>query len=152
MLKGFLLSLSLLMVIGVSEAQTVASGSRYPLTYKKRQILVGKGGGFTGASTVYYLLENGYLYRKTGTDSLFTPLGKQPAATTRRLFKELENNCRIKTTPFDHPGNTYQFVGWKKNEREYRVTWGASGQTVPPAFRTFYNSFMKLVPASGREE
>ncbi|MFD1143418.1 FAD-binding oxidoreductase [Larkinella insperata] len=151
MLKSLLLSFFLLGIAGVAEAQTVASGSRYPLSYRKRQIMVGKGGGFTGASTVYYLLENGYLYRKTEADSLFTRLGKQPATTTRRLFNELEANCRIKTVQFDQPGNTYRFVGWKKGQQEYRVTWGATGQTVPPAFSKFYNSFMKLVPVSKRD-
>lgn len=152
MLKLLTLCFSLLLVTGVSEAQTVASGSRYPLLYKKRQISVGEGGGFTGAVTSYHLLENGYLYQKSGTDSLFTPLGKQSAATTRRLFRELETTCRIKTTRFDEPGNRYQFVSWKKGQQEYRVTWGASGKTVPPAYNKFYNSFMKLVPVSKRKE
>ncbi|GAB3273913.1 hypothetical protein GCM10027347_46630 [Larkinella harenae] len=149
MLKGYISGLFLLLISGASVAQT---GSRYPMTYKNRQIIVGSGGGFTGASTAYYLLENGYLYSKSNTDSLYTRLGRQPTAITRRLFHELETTCRIKTAQFDHPGNTYRFVGWKKGPQDYRVTWGESGKTVPASFTKFYNAFMKRVLVSKREK
>lgn len=143
MLKATLLGLLLCAVAEPCMAQT---GSTYPATYKNRQIIVGKGGGFTGASKAYYLLENGYFYSKSDTDSLFTRLGKKSAATTRRLFKELETGCRIKTARFDQPGNQYQFVSWKKNRQEYIVTWGDSQQPPPARFLAFYKSFMALVP------
>jgi hypothetical protein len=146
MLKGFILGFALL-VAGMSAAQTVDSGSRYPFSYKNRQIIVGKGGGTTGASTAYYLLENGYLYARSDSDSLFTRLGKIPATTTRRLFRELEMSCRIKTTQFSKPGNIYQFVGWKKNRQEYKVTWGDYRQPPPTRFVQFYKSFMAVIPA-----
>ncbi|GAB3920095.1 FAD-binding oxidoreductase [Larkinella terrae] len=138
----------LLMVAGTSEAQLAASGSRQPLTYKNRQIVVGKGGGFTGATTSYYLLENGSLYRKSDADSVFTPLGKKSLTATRRLFKELETGCRIKTTRFSKPGNLYQFVSWKKNQQEFTVSWGDPRQPPPPRFVKFYKSFMALIPTS----
>ncbi|RRB06444.1 FAD-binding oxidoreductase [Larkinella rosea] len=150
MLKKILVGFALVMVAGTSEAQTTVSGSRYPFTYKNRQIVVGKGGGFTGASTSYYLLENGYLYVKTDADSLFTLIGKKTAAATRRLFNELETVCRIKSTRFSQPGNRYQFVSWKKNRQEYKVSWGDPRQPPPPRFVKFYQSFMAQIPASKR--
>lgn len=150
MFKAIFFLIVLLTAAGISEAQTPASGSRYPLTYKNRQIVVGKGGGFTGASTAYYLLENGYLYVKSDTDSVFTPLGKKSAAITRRLFKDLETACRIKTTRFSQPGNLYQFVSWKKNQQEYKVSWGDPRQPPPARFVKFYQSFMAQIPAPKR--
>ncbi|MFC5407749.1 FAD-binding oxidoreductase [Larkinella bovis] len=144
MVKILITGWLLLASTGHCEAQT---GSRYPMTSKNRQIIVGEGGGFTGGSRAYYLLESGYLYVKSDTDSLFTPLGRKSAATTRRLFKQLESTCRIKTTHFQEPGNRYRFVAWKKGPQEFRVTWGDRQKPPPDRFTTFYQSFMAQVPA-----
>ncbi|GAB3335054.1 hypothetical protein GCM10027299_43750 [Larkinella ripae] len=138
----------MLLTGGTGIAQTASAGSRYPFSYKNRQLIVGEGGGFTGESRAYYLLENGYLYAKSDTDSLYTRLGRKSAATTRRLFNELETGCRIKTTRFDQPGNRYQFVTWKKNRQEHTVTWGNERQPPPARFTKFYKQFMAQIPAA----
>ncbi|GAB3903932.1 hypothetical protein GCM10028803_33150 [Larkinella knui] len=149
MLKTLRIGLIILAASGLCMAQ---SRSTYPLTYQNRQISVGKGGGFTGASTAYYLLENGNLYAKSTADSLFTHLGKKSAAVTRRLFNELEKTCQIKTTRFDQPGNVYQYVSWKKNQQEFKVTWGNQRQPPPARFVKFYKSFMAQIPATKRAD
>ena len=147
MLKTFILGWILLVTNGLCRAQT---GSSYPLTYKNRQIVVGQGGGITGASTVYYWLENGSLSVKSDHDSLYTRLGRKPAALTRRFFNELEKTCRIKTTRFNQPGNRYQFVCWKKNQQEFTVSWGDPRQPPPARFVTFYRSFIAQIPKPRR--
>lgn len=121
-----------------------------PATYAGRQVMVGSGGGVTGYSTTYYLLENGQLFGKRGRDSTFTALGKQTAANTKRVFTAVENTCKIKTTKFDNPGNTYKFVRWRKGKQAHIVTWGEPGTTVPPSYPKFYTSFMAMIPASSR--
>jgi len=126
------------------------SATKTPATYSGRQIIVGTGGGFTGESTTYYLLENGRLFGKRGQDSGFRFIGQQTAANTKRVFTALENACKIKSTRFDNPGNTYTFVGWKKGRQTYKVTWGAPDTTVPGAYPRFYTSFMAMIPASSR--
>lgn len=117
-----------------------------PLTYKGRQLAVGSGGGFSGRVTTYYLLENGHLYLKRSPDSTFTLIGIQTKANTRRAFSALENTCKIKTTQFDQPGNTYRFVRWKKGQEEYRVVWGDARQKPPVRYPKFYDSFMAMLP------
>lgn len=121
-----------------------------PATYAGRQILVGSGGGVTGFSTTYYLLDTGQLFAKRSRDTSFTRIGKQTAANTKRAFATVEKTCKIKTTTFDNPGNTYRFVRWRKGKQEYSVTWGEPGTTVPASYPRFYTSFMAMVPASLR--
>ncbi|MVM40631.1 FAD-binding oxidoreductase [Spirosoma sp. HMF3257] len=121
-----------------------------PATYKLRQIIVGNGGGITGASTTYYLLENGKLFGRRNRDVAFTYIGQQTAANTKRVFRSVEVNCKIKMTRFDNPGNIYKFVQWRKGKLDYKVTWGAADKTVPANYPKVYDSFMAMIPASLR--
>ena len=121
-----------------------------PATYAGRQITVGSGGGFTGFSTTYYLFENGKLFGRRSRDTTFTFIGQQTVANTKRMFSVAEKTCKIRTTRFDHPGNVYKFVQWRKGKSANKVTWGAVGKTVPVSFPKFYNSFMVLIPATSR--
>lgn len=121
-----------------------------PATYTGKQVVIGNGGGFTGATTTYYLLENGQLFGRRSRDTTFTFLAKQTTANTRRLFSTVERTCKIKTTRFDHPGNVYKFVQWRKGKKQYKVTWGATGKKVPANYPKFYDSFMTMIPASLR--
>ncbi|GAB4035903.1 FAD-binding oxidoreductase [Spirosoma gilvum] len=121
-----------------------------PANYKGRQIIVGSGGGFTGASSAYYLLENGKLYGRRTRDTTYTFIGQQTTANTKRVFTIAEGNCKIKTTKFDQPGNTYKFVQWRKGKVSHKVTWGAIDKKVPTSYPKFYDSFMAMIPASLR--
>lgn len=121
-----------------------------PTTYTGRQIRVGSGGGVTGFATTYYLLENGKLFGRRSRDTTFTFIGQQTATNTRRVFSVAESKCKIKTAKFDHPGNVYTFIEWKKGKQEHKVSWGAAGKVVPANYRQFYNSFMAMIPTAVR--
>ncbi|GAB4032870.1 FAD-binding oxidoreductase [Spirosoma jeollabukense] len=121
-----------------------------PATYQGRQILVGNGGGFTGFTTTYYLLENGKLFGRRSRDTTFTLIRRQTSTTTKRMFSQIENACKIKKTKFSNPGNTYKFVRWRKGKLEYTVTWGEAGKTVPASYPKFYDSFMAMIPTASR--
>ncbi len=121
-----------------------------PALYTGRQIMVGSGGGFTGASTTYYLLENGKLFGRRSRDTTYTFIGQQTAANTKRVFSSVEVSCKIKTTKFDEPGNTYKFVQWRKGKLAYKVSWGAAGKKVPANYPKVYDAFMAMIPTSLR--
>ncbi|WP_019989251.1 hypothetical protein [Rudanella lutea] len=121
-----------------------------PLTYKGRVITVTTGGGFTGRSTSYSLQDDGRLYGKRSTDAAYALLGKQSAPNTRRVFWSLEDRCKIKTTQFDNPGNTYKAVSWRKGTETYTVTWGSPKDSVPDSYEKFYSAFMATIPANMR--
>ncbi|MCK8492384.1 FAD-binding oxidoreductase [Spirosoma sp. RP8] len=140
--------------IGTSQAQSIQAAAPKthqvvtPATYKGKQIVVGSGGGFTGFSTTYYLLDNGQIYGKRNRDTTFTLIGKQTVANTKRAFTVIETKCQIKTTQFNNPGNTYQFVQWRQGGQRYKVAWGEPGKTVPPDYPRFFDSFMAMIPAT----
>ena len=136
--------------VPASVKKTTNVPTNLPDAYTGRQIRVGSGGGFTGFVTTYCLLDNGRLYSRQSSDTTYHFLGKQPTASTKRMFAAVETKCRIKNTRFNKPGNMYKFVQWKKGKHEYRVTWGAADGTVPAVYARFYNSFMKMIPTTAR--
>ncbi|WP_236648937.1 FAD-binding oxidoreductase [Spirosoma sp. 209] len=121
-----------------------------PDSYAGRQLLAGSGGGFTGFTTTYILLDNGQLFRKHHGDTTYLPLGKQKRALVRRFFTAAEDTCQIKTTRYDQPGNRSRFVGWQQGEQTYRVTWSVADTAVPAAYPALYNAFMAMIPDSVR--
>ena len=114
--------------------------------------MLGNGGGITGASTAYYLLDNGRLFTRSSRDTVFTFIGKQTGADTKQAFETAEEDCQIKTTVFNHPGNTYKFAQWTEGAQRYKVTWGDVDKTVPPSYPQLYNSFMAMVTASEKQK
>ncbi len=136
----------------VPDTTVQAIAPRQPDSYTGRQLLVGSGGGFTGASTTYCLLDNGQLFSRQSRDTTYRFLGHQTRANTRRAFATVETKCRIKKTRFDKPGNIYKFVRWKRGKQQYGVTWGAVGARVPATYPRFYTSFMALIPATARPQ
>ncbi|SFD82111.1 hypothetical protein SAMN05216167_107176 [Spirosoma endophyticum] len=121
-----------------------------PATYQGRQILVGNGGGFTGFTTTYYLLENGKLFGRRSRDTTFTLIRQQTQVMTKRMFSRVEIMCKIRKTTFSNPGNRYKFVRWRKGKLAYAVTWGEAGKTVPASYPKFYDSFMAMIPTASR--
>ncbi|MBC7569187.1 MAG: FAD-binding oxidoreductase [Spirosoma sp.] len=125
------------------------SGCRHTLpdTYKGRQVAVGSGGGFTGITTTYYLLENGKLFRKTNRDTTYTVLDKIKATQRKQLFSAVLDTCQIKTTPYNQPGNVSRFVVFQNGDETHRVTWATGDTAVPASYPKFYQSFMSMLPA-----
>ncbi len=121
-----------------------------PATYTGRQIMVGSGGGVTGFSTTYYLFENGKLFGRRSRDTTFTFIRQQTVANTKRIFSVAEKTCKIRTTRFNHPGNVYKFVQWRKGKSVNKVTWGASDKKVSANYPKFYTSFMSMIPPASR--
>lgn len=141
--RSYGLSLLLLLIAPLCSGQT----NRLPAAYTGRQLRVGSGGGFSGATTTYYLLDNGRLFRQTSADTVALSLGQLTTRTTTRLFNQVEKRCRIRQTHFNHPGNLYQFVGWQRGQARCTVTW-ASDVTPPAGYEAFYQQFLRRLPSS----
>jgi hypothetical protein len=109
-------------------------------------LTVGSGGGFTGKETAYLLLDDGRLYRRTSTQPTYALIGRQTAATTKRVFTSVEDRCAIRRTAYDKPGNMYRFVRWKKGAEQYKVAWAPNDGNVPAGYNQVYSSFMGMLP------
>jgi hypothetical protein len=119
--------------------------STFPNRYVGNQIIVGSGGGVTGAWREYRLLESGYWYTRTNRDSTFTVLDHKSRAEVASFFKK-SKALALNKKAFDHPGNLYYFVETKRGRTQHRVTWGASKLKAPVAVKQFYDAFMKAIP------
>lgn len=115
-----------------------------PNTYKKSQIIFGSGGGFTNLVNEYHLLENGRLYHKKSTDTVFTELSKQNTDSVKILFAKTKV-LFDETKGFREPGNMYYFIKFKQDSATSEIVWGASKETSPAKAKDLYKELMNLV-------
>lgn len=115
-------------------------------SYKKGQIIFGRGGGFTNLVKEYHLLENAKLFYKQNRDSTFTDLGKQNADTTKLLFAKTIT-LFTDTTTLHQPGNTYYFIKLRKGNKTQEMVWGNNAATddLVQKAKDLYKELMNLV-------
>lgn len=116
-----------------------------PTQFEKKSISFGKGGGFTGMTTSFVLLQNGQLFKQE-KDTNFVLLKTIPAKEVKALFKEITTQ-NIATTKLNAPGNMSYFIQFedKKNDLNNRITWGDAKNPVEGNIKDFYKKLMSLV-------
>lgn len=107
------------------------------------QLIFGDGGGFTGATTEFMLLENGQLFKKYSLDQSTTEVGKIKKKEAKELFAEAEA-MQFETMDINHPGNMYYFLGLKTETDEHRCTWGAQDYEVSDTLQQFRQKLLHL--------
>ncbi|WP_238803757.1 hypothetical protein [Emticicia aquatica] len=112
--------------------------------YTKKQIIFGSGGGFTNLVNEYHLLENGQLFHKKSTDSVFGELKKQKKDSVKLLFDKTKV-LFDEVKDFQEPGNTYYFIKWENETSQSKIIWGASKENTPIAAKELYKELMNLV-------
>lgn len=116
-----------------------------PVNYPFKQIIVGSGGGFTGESIEYVLLENGFCFKGSGlVEKKYERIGKLSKNETDQLFTNYQF-LNLNARQIDQPGNKYFYLGLKKMEEEHRMTWGAPNIEVPNQITLFYDLFMHQI-------
>jgi hypothetical protein len=120
-----------------------------PETYTGRQLIFGNGGGFTGATAAYILLDNGQLFSvhpgtRTHTET-YTALKKVPRTITRQLFAKADD-LQLDKAEFSYPGNIYYFIGLKTNNATHRITWGHPGHQAPTEAENLYHQLQASLP------
>ncbi len=100
--------------------------------WKGKSVQFGSGGGITGVSNIYTLLENGQLFLRTGIvngkETSQPDISKQQA---KAIFARLGKfNWPIED--ISHPGNMYYTVVYKDPAKAHAITWG-DGKYQPDA-------------------
>ncbi len=106
-------------------------------------IILGSGGGFTGAVSQYYLLENGLVFRSGNTDTTFTEVGKFEKDIASQLFESYQT-LNFDKQVLDEPGNRYYFMVHKGNGQEHKLQWGYK-ELANKAPEIFHKNFMAMV-------
>lgn len=103
-----------------------------PSDFKGRTLQFGSGGGFTGLTTTYTLLENGQLFSQTGIED--GPL-KELTCVSKKQVKPLFTAAAKIEWPdkkISNPGNMASSLTYKENGKEHGIIWGG-GEYGPPA-------------------
>ena len=95
-----------------------------------KQVLFGEGGGFVGTETSYTLLENGQIFKQTGTDGAYKELRAIQPKRAKSIFADV-NSLQLYKMDIERPGNLYYFIQEVNEHIDSRVTWGA-GDYIPP--------------------
>lgn len=122
-----------------------------PDSYRGKQLIFGSGGGFTGASLSYVLLDNGQLFSTDsnsgiGTDTKkYTLLKKLPKTITRQLFSKAVE-LQLEQLTFSHPGNISYFIGLNNTHTTQRITWGDHRHKAPEGAENLYHQLLATLP------
>lgn len=111
---------------------------------ESKTIIVGKGGGITGAVTEYQLLNDGRLMKKNGFTAELTEIkklsGEDLAVVTQKF--NLLNLAQVK---YNQPGNFYYYLGMQEGLSMHRVTWTGKDEKLPENVQEFYQYMMETV-------
>lgn len=134
-----LLLIPLILLFGCQSTKTI------PADYEGERLVFGIGGGFTGGVTTYCLLENGYVYKKTGVpgknENPYKKVERWNKADRTAVFAQAVEAIKI----FEYegkPGNLYAFVECDIEAGKGRYTWDDGD---PPTGDIMYELYVALM-------
>jgi hypothetical protein len=134
----------LLIILAISLFSCKTTRVDNPDGYRGKQIVIGSGGGATGQTTTWMILDNGQVFKQLAPEGIpdrVRTLGKQKAAG---LF-ELVEGLNPETEPFNHPGNLTHFIGINKAGKTSLIKWGEPNVAVPEKYTNTYNRVMSVI-------
>lgn len=114
----------------------------FPDTY----LSFGQGGGFTGMTTEYILLENGQLFKREARAGAgeYQELKSVDRSEARAMYKSWQQ-AEVFKEDFQHPGNLYHFISMKMADTTYRYTWGDQTYPADDRIKAFYQQLLSIV-------
>ncbi len=113
-------------------------------TYEKTKIHFGGGGGFTGQSFEFCLLEQGMLYSVNSLNKEYS----EPMLIKRSVAKALINkinDLNALNLAYNEPGNIYKYIKTSKlGMEDAKLVWGDPNLTVDPKVIEIYNELIAL--------
>jgi hypothetical protein len=85
-------------------------------------IALGNGGGFTGKTTTYYILNNGQVYKGSDFSNEFSQIGKINKRAVAQNWSTY-NNLPNEAIQINNPGNYYYFLEFKQGNKINRMVW-----------------------------
>lgn len=116
-----------------------------PADWKGKSIQFVSGGGFTGISNYYTLLENGQVFLRsgvtTGAEQSLPDLDKK---TVKSLFNRAAK-LNWPAEPESHPGNMYYAVKFVDGTHTYSVLWGDGKYKPDTGITDLYKELNTLI-------
>jgi hypothetical protein len=115
-----------------------------PQDTSEHHIRFGSGGGFTGATTTYILMDNGQLFRHESLTDSTSTLPSVKRKTYKAIFNDL-SQIDTNLLGAQHPGNRYYFLEWVQAGQQTRTIWGAADYEPAQEVKSIYERLMALV-------
>ncbi|MDO1513294.1 hypothetical protein Q2T41_11565 [Maribacter confluentis] len=110
----------------------------------EKQLIFGKGGGITGATDTYILLENGQLFHMNSMTGKSVELESIPENKSEAFFNQLKG-LQLAEIDFNHPGNVYYFIEEVELDDSSKIVWGSFEHGVNPLYKDLYDNLMNLL-------
>ena len=111
-------------------------------SYEKSKVFFGGGGGFTGQSYEFCLLENGTLYAVNSLTNEYS----DPVLIKKSEAKTLMNKVKAvnsKNFAYNEPGNLYKYIKTTKtDEEDVKLVWGNPDLIVDESVISLYNDLI----------
>lgn len=123
-----------------------------PQNYSKNMIILGNGGGFTGAVNKLYILDNGLIFREGNSDTSFIYIGKLKPSEVEQHFKTY-NNIGLNNMELNEPGNRYYYITFQNKKISHKIQWGKKDlENQNPAIfhKMLMNTIKKLEEKSNK--
>jgi len=116
-----------------------------PEQFSKNIISFSSGGGFTGAETIYTILENGQVFSSSGLDTKkFTLLSALPKKQVKAIFeKTLQINWA--KDAINDPGNIYHTLSFGTTKDMKKQVWGGGKQSPSKEITDLYYELNTII-------
>jgi hypothetical protein len=108
-------------------------------------IVIGTGGGFSGAVTAYKITEKGEVFKGNGLAEIkYTLCAKIKKSKAKKLIQQASTEVEA-IKDFNHPGNLYSFIAIESGNDKTRLTWGDNNNPTPEKIRVLHADILKAV-------
>ncbi len=107
-------------------------------------IIVGEGGGFTGAYTQYKIHEDGIIDLFDFKTKTYNKISKVDNSVVAPFFTKIEE-LELGEIELSSPGNMSQYIEINYKEiKDHRLTWAMQANAVKPAIQSLFDDCYKL--------
>ena len=127
------------------------TSDKIPDDYQKRMVHFGGGGGFTGQSNEFCLLENGSLFNINKAKKEHTYKMKLKKKQSQEIFKKIDQLALL-NLDYNEPGNMYKFIKIEEDGQEpTKLVWGNPSMPVDPSLDSLYAELISLTQTSEKK-
>ncbi|MGB3851323.1 MAG: hypothetical protein WA958_15235 [Tunicatimonas sp.] len=138
-LTSYVTGAALILIVGACQREAF-----HPETIDQEYLTLGKGGGIANQVDTYYLLADGYAYRRSNREETYQELGRLAQSERTRTFQRAAA-LSDSLADFREPGNIYYFLTIHRQDTTYSYTWGSNNYDHPKTIHNFYQDTQTLI-------
>ena len=138
-----LLSISTILIVGLNSCNKQKAMTT---TQPERSLILGSGGGFTGAYIIYKIYNTGKIEIQNDDSKSFDYLKSIPADSAAYCFSALDE-LNIENYGFNHPHNMTYFIEIGSGKDANEIKWGDINHPIRKDIDIFFKRTLKMISA-----